>query len=201
MKFWIRKPSLKWMISARTSPARFIKHSMWFKMPRGFWFFTNPRKAAYNRIYNRTSFSIWNLFSMKRNWIISSLFGIGLVLYIIWQIPNGARIIIILLVIGTAIYFFIKKENNRKLLINLEAEMRHTILENFTKRYSTDEEKSEHIVDLINLNYYQKSINLSMEDIKVILKIIYKWPWIWPWKKFMLVTVNLVSLNRVYFVL
>ena len=159
------------MISARTSPARFIKHSMWFKMPRGFWFFTNPRKAAYNRIYNRTSFSIWSLFSMKKNWIISSLFGIGLVLYIIWQIPNGARIIIILLIIGIAIYFFIKKENNRKLLINLEAEMRHTILESFTKRYSTDEEKLEHIVDLINLIYHQKSINLSMEDVKIILNI------------------------------
>lgn len=35
MKFGLRKPSLKRMIAARTSPKRFIRHSLGLKAPRG----------------------------------------------------------------------------------------------------------------------------------------------------------------------
>lgn len=61
MKFGIRTPSLKKMISARTSPARFVRHNLGFKAPRGWGWLTNPKKALYNRVYSRTTFSIWDL--------------------------------------------------------------------------------------------------------------------------------------------
>lgn len=61
MKFGPRKPSLKRMIAARTSPKRFIRHNLGLKAPRGWGWLTNPKRAAYNRIYSRTTFSIWDL--------------------------------------------------------------------------------------------------------------------------------------------
>ncbi|NMC34244.1 MAG: hypothetical protein GYA36_17585 [Veillonellaceae bacterium] len=61
MKFGPRKPSLKKMIAARTSPTRFIRHSLGFKAPRGWGWLTDPKKAASNRVYNRTTFSIFKV--------------------------------------------------------------------------------------------------------------------------------------------
>jgi hypothetical protein len=61
MKFGIRRPSLRRSMAARTSPARFIRHSLGLKAPRGYGWLTNPRKAAYNRVYNRTTISFWSL--------------------------------------------------------------------------------------------------------------------------------------------
>lgn len=58
MKFGPRKPSLKRMIAARTSPKRFLRHSLGLKAPRGWGWLTNPRRAGYNRIYSRTTFSV-----------------------------------------------------------------------------------------------------------------------------------------------
>lgn len=55
MKFGYRTPSLKKRIAARTSLKRVVRHNLGFKAPRGFGWFTNPKKAAYNRMYNRTS--------------------------------------------------------------------------------------------------------------------------------------------------
>lgn len=61
MKFGIRTPSIRRSIAARTSPKRFIRHSLGLKAPRGWGWITNPRKAAYNRIYSRTTISFWSL--------------------------------------------------------------------------------------------------------------------------------------------
>ncbi len=61
MKIGIRKPSLKKMIAARTSPSRFIRHNLGFKAPRGWGWLTNPRRAAYNRVYSRVTVSLWDL--------------------------------------------------------------------------------------------------------------------------------------------
>ena len=58
MKFGIRTPSLSKRIAARTSLKRIIRHNLGVKVPRGFGWITNPKKAAYNRVYNRTSISI-----------------------------------------------------------------------------------------------------------------------------------------------
>jgi len=55
MKFGIRRPSLRKRIAARTSFKRYVRHSLGFKAPRGWGWLTNPRRAAYNRIYNRTT--------------------------------------------------------------------------------------------------------------------------------------------------
>ncbi len=55
MKFGFRKPSLNKRIAARTSVKRYIRHSLGLKAPRGYGWLTNPQKAAYNRVYNRTT--------------------------------------------------------------------------------------------------------------------------------------------------
>jgi hypothetical protein len=56
MKFGFRVPSLNKRIAARTSPKRFIRHNLGFKAPRGYGWITNPKKALYNKVYNKTSF-------------------------------------------------------------------------------------------------------------------------------------------------
>ncbi len=55
VKIGFRIPSLKRRISARTSLKRYARHSLGLKVPRGWGWITNPRKAAYNRVYNRTT--------------------------------------------------------------------------------------------------------------------------------------------------
>lgn len=65
MKFGIRKPSIKKSISARTTGRlnRAVKKAI---LPgygkKGMGWIRNPKKAAYNKIYSKTSFSIWDLF-------------------------------------------------------------------------------------------------------------------------------------------
>ena len=61
MKIGIRKPSIKKSIAARTSWKRFARHNLGMKAPRGLGWFTNPKKALYNRVYNRATFSFWKL--------------------------------------------------------------------------------------------------------------------------------------------
>lgn len=55
MKFGIRRPSLRKRIAARMSLKRYVRHSLGLKAPRGWGWLTNPKRAAYNRVYNRTS--------------------------------------------------------------------------------------------------------------------------------------------------
>lgn len=55
MKFGFRKPSLNKRIAARTSVKRIIRHNLGFKAPRGWGWVTNPKKAMYNKVYNKTS--------------------------------------------------------------------------------------------------------------------------------------------------
>ena len=65
MKFGMRTPSLKKSISARTTgkAKRAIKKAV---VPgygkKGSGWFKDPKKAAYNKIYHKTSFSIFDLF-------------------------------------------------------------------------------------------------------------------------------------------
>lgn len=55
MKFRFRRPSLRKRIAARTSVKRYMRHSLGLKAPRGRGWVTNPKRAAYNRIYHRTT--------------------------------------------------------------------------------------------------------------------------------------------------
>jgi len=55
VRFGFRIPSLKKRLSARTSIKRAIRHRAGLKVPRGWGWITNPKRAAYNRVYNRTT--------------------------------------------------------------------------------------------------------------------------------------------------
>jgi len=65
MKFGLRMPSLKRSLKARTigKAKRAVKKAV---IPgygkKGMGWITNPKKAAYNKAYRKTSFSIWDLF-------------------------------------------------------------------------------------------------------------------------------------------
>ncbi len=65
MKFGIRKPSLKKSFNARTTgkAKRAIKKAL---IPgygkKGMGLIKNPKKSIYNKIYRRTTFSIFDLF-------------------------------------------------------------------------------------------------------------------------------------------
>lgn len=65
MKFGMRKPSLAKSFKARTTTKykRKIKKAL---IPgygkKGVGWVKNPKKAAYNKVYKKTSFSLWDLF-------------------------------------------------------------------------------------------------------------------------------------------
>jgi hypothetical protein len=61
IKFGIRKPSLKKSFAARTSLKRVVRHNLGLKAPRGFGWLTNPKRAAHNRAYSKTTMSFWGL--------------------------------------------------------------------------------------------------------------------------------------------
>ncbi|GEK88597.1 hypothetical protein SAMN04488100_11437 [Alkalibacterium putridalgicola] len=65
MKFGMRKPSIKRSIKAQTTgrAKRAVKKKL---IPgygkKGMGWLKNPKKAAYNKVYKKTSFSFWDLF-------------------------------------------------------------------------------------------------------------------------------------------
>lgn len=65
MKFGLRKPSLKKSLKARTTGKlkRKVKKAI---IPtygeKGTGIIKNPKKAVYNKVYKKTSFSFWDLF-------------------------------------------------------------------------------------------------------------------------------------------
>ncbi len=79
MKFGFRIPNLNKRIAARTSVKRIIRHNLGFKAPRGMGWITNPKKALYNKVYNKTS----------RGCLVSVVFLLSMPLalaYVIWKI-------------------------------------------------------------------------------------------------------------------
>lgn len=69
MKFGMRKPSIKKSISARTTgrAKRAVKKAV---IPgygkKGMGWIKDPKKAAYNKVYKKTSFSLFDLFKWKK---------------------------------------------------------------------------------------------------------------------------------------
>ncbi|MCT3083904.1 hypothetical protein EFO30_00830 [Lactococcus lactis] len=65
MKFGMRKPSITKSLKARTTTKykRKVKKAL---IPgygkKGVGWIKNPKKAAYNKVYKKTSFSLWDLF-------------------------------------------------------------------------------------------------------------------------------------------
>jgi hypothetical protein len=58
MRFGLRVPSFRKRIAARTSWKRVVRNSLGLKAPRGGGWITNPRRASYKRIYNRTTIGL-----------------------------------------------------------------------------------------------------------------------------------------------
>jgi len=67
MKFGLRKPSLKRSFKARTTgkAKRSVKRAL---IPgygkKGMGWIKNPKKAAYNKVYKKTSFGLGDIFKM-----------------------------------------------------------------------------------------------------------------------------------------
>lgn len=65
MKFGMRKPSIKKSFKARTTgrAKRAVKKAV---IPgygkKGMGWIKNPKKAMYNKVYRKTTFSFWDLF-------------------------------------------------------------------------------------------------------------------------------------------
>lgn len=65
MKFGMRKPNITKSLKARTTTKykRKVKKAL---IPgygnKGMGWAKNPKKAAYNKVYKKTSFSLWDLF-------------------------------------------------------------------------------------------------------------------------------------------
>ena len=79
MRFGFRIPNLNKRIASRTSVKRVIRHNLGFKAPRGMGWVTNPKRAMYNKIYNKTS----------RGCLVSVLFLFSIPLcmaYLLWKI-------------------------------------------------------------------------------------------------------------------
>jgi len=79
MKFGFRIPSLTKRIAARTSVKRIIRHNLGFKAPRGMGWITDPKKALYNKVYNKTS----------RGCLVSVVFLLSMpfaLVYVVWKI-------------------------------------------------------------------------------------------------------------------
>ena len=55
MKFGFRIPSISKRIAARTSLKRIVRHNLGVKAPQGGGWVTDPKKALYNKVYNKTS--------------------------------------------------------------------------------------------------------------------------------------------------
>ena len=55
VRIGFRIPSFKKRLSARTSLRRAVRQRLGLKAPRGWGWVTNPKRAAYNRVYNRTT--------------------------------------------------------------------------------------------------------------------------------------------------
>ena len=60
--FHIRKPSLRGSIAARTSWKRALRAKT--RVPKGWGWLTNPKKAAYNRAYTRRTISVGKLLKL-----------------------------------------------------------------------------------------------------------------------------------------
>jgi len=65
MKIGLRDFSLNKRISSRTSVKRIIRSKV--RVKKGFGIFTDPKKAIYNKVYKKTSFSIESVFKKRRS--------------------------------------------------------------------------------------------------------------------------------------
>jgi len=75
MKFGVRKPSIRKSIAARTSVKRMVRHNLGLKAPRGWGWLTDPKRAAYNSAYSRSTVSFWGTLGAFLNGLFRGLRG------------------------------------------------------------------------------------------------------------------------------
>lgn len=143
-----RKPSFKKRIAARTSVRRAIRHSLGVKAPRGMGWFTNPRRAVYNRIYNRTTTGLG---------IVGYLFGILLIviLFFIQFIIENPWVLAIAILFGLVIWLLNKSNapvqqdiaianpipnSDPSLQLDIDTDLDEDIARNFPYGYSQHDE-------------------------------------------------------------
>lgn len=74
VRFGFRVPSPSKRIAARNSIKRLGKNKLGLRAPRGWGWITNPKKAAYNRVYSRTTRGCLVLMAM-----VAGLAALGMV--------------------------------------------------------------------------------------------------------------------------
>jgi hypothetical protein len=92
MKYGARRPSFRRRIAARTSWKRYVRHSLGLKAPRGYGWLTNPKKAAYNRIYNRTTFDLLQRRRLNRRIPLGPTAGIAFLISLAFFIYVFAKL-------------------------------------------------------------------------------------------------------------
>lgn len=114
MRFGLRTPSFKKSISARTTGKfkRKLKRSInSYYGKKGIGWINNPKKAMYNKVYNKTTFGIKDVLTSRKhtskqtNSSTYSFIGIIIALIVLvafWQY------ILALLVVLELLYFFLK---------------------------------------------------------------------------------------------
>lgn len=75
MKFGFRIPNLNKRIAGRTSLKRYVRQNLGFKAPIGW--VTNPKKAPYNRVYNKTTSGCMVLLMLLLGIVFASIFSIS----------------------------------------------------------------------------------------------------------------------------
>ncbi len=117
MKFGMRTPSFKKSFKARTTGKykRQLKRSINpYYGKKGMGWLNNPKKAMYNKIYNKTTFSVFNLpktsrASSKSNSNNAGCLGIFALVICIALVISFWQYILAFAILGIAVYYFIKK--------------------------------------------------------------------------------------------
>lgn len=108
MKFGIRKPSVKRSISARTTgraKRTFKRMTNPFYGKKGMGWIRNPKKAAYGKIYNKTTISAKNATGCLTACIYYPLYWTFLLMFYMGKFFFLAMIAIIVLSINLLIWF------------------------------------------------------------------------------------------------
>lgn len=97
MKFGFRIPSIKKRIAARTSWKRLVRHSLGLKAPRGFGFVTNPKKALYNKVYQKVTIDVPNLTNLSNGSTqMPKLLSFPLILILLLVLPPVGLILLVI---------------------------------------------------------------------------------------------------------
>lgn len=113
----MRTPNFKKSFKARTTgkyKRRLKKAINPYYGKKGMGWLNNPRKAMYNKVYHKTTFSIFDLpkasrASSKKSSNNIGCLGVVALIFIIALAISFWQYILAFLILGVAVYYFIKK--------------------------------------------------------------------------------------------